>query len=87
MSEISELWESSFFWKCSKFKVDLKNSQKSSEEGFCFWDNYNWIGCVKFSQLRREYLPSALSVLGNSFEILDITNRDFFQVNLLHNDQ
>ena len=37
--------------------------------------------------LRREYLPSALSVLGNSLEILHITNRDFLQVNCLHNDQ
>ena len=45
------------------------------------------IVCVKLSQLKREYLPSALSVLGNSLEILHITNRDFLQVNCLHSDQ
>ena len=44
------------------------------------------IGCVKLSQLKREYLPSALSVLGNSLEIYHITNRDFLQVNCLRSN-
>ena len=35
-----------------------------------------WIGRVKLSLLRREYLPLAPSVLGNSVEILHITNGD-----------
>ena len=43
--------------------------------------------CVKLSQVRREYLPSALSLLGDSFEILHVTKRAFLQVNCLHSDQ
>ena len=31
------------------------------------------LNCV----IKREYLPSALSVLGNSFDLLYIANRDF----------
>ena len=85
--EIPQLWESSFFWKCSKFKLDFKNAQKNSEKVFSFPDYCIWIGCVKLSLLRREYLPSALSVLGNSLDILHITNRNFLKVNCLHRDQ
>ena len=77
ISEIHQLWGSSFFKKYSKFKLDFKNAEKNSEKVFCFRDTCIWIGCVKLSLLRREYLPSALSVLGNSLEILHITNRDF----------
>ena len=60
---------------------------KNWENVFFLRDNYIWIGWVKLSQVRREYLPSALSVLGNSFEILHITNKEFLQVNCLHSDQ
>ena len=60
---------------------------KNIEKVFCFWHNFIWIGCVKLSVLRREYLPSALSVLGNSLEIFDITNINFLQVNCIHGDQ
>ena len=42
---------------------------------------------VQLPLLKREYLPSALSVLGNSLEILLITNIDFLQVNCVHGDQ
>ena len=50
-------------------------------------DDCIWIGSVKLSQVRREYLPSALSLLGNSFEILYVTNRGFLQVNYVDSDQ
>ena len=61
--------------------------EKKQEKVFCFGDTCIWIGCVKLSLLRREYLPLALSVLGNNFEILHVTNRDFLQVNCIHSDQ
>ena len=80
--EIPQLWESSFVWKCSKFKLDFKNAQKNSEKVFCFWDNCIWIGCVKLSLLRTEYLPSALNVLTKSLQILNITSRDFLKTQL-----
>ena len=76
-----------FFWKCSKFKLDLKNEEKNWEKVFCFWGTCIWIGCVKLSLLRREYLPSELSVLGKCLEIFHVTNRDFLQVSCLHSDQ
>ena len=76
-----------FFLKTFKLKLDFKNPKKNQEKVFCFWDNCIWICCVKLSLLRREYLPSTLSVLGKSFEILHITNRQFLQVNCLHSDQ
>ena len=50
---------------------------KKKIEIFCFRDTYTWIRCVKLCLSRREYLPSALSVLGKSFEISHITDRDF----------
>ena len=40
ISKINQLWGSSFFWKCSKFKVDFENLRKNPEKAFCFWDNY-----------------------------------------------
>ena len=37
------------------------------------------IGSHKFSLLRREYLPSAVSMLKNSPKISDITKRDILR--------
>ena len=84
--EIHWLWGSSFFWKCSKFNVDYRNAEKNSEKVFCFWDNSIWIGCVKFSLLRGEYLSSAVNVLTNSLNILKSTNIDLFQLNYVDSD-
>ena len=86
ISEIHWLWGSSVFWKCSKFNVDYKNGEKNSEKDFCFWDNSIWIGCVKLSLLRREYLSSAVNVLKNSFKILNSSKIDLFQLNYVHSD-
>ena len=65
------------FWKLSKFEFDFKNGAKNSEKFFCFLYTCIWIGRLKLSLLTKVYLPSALSVLGNSLAILHITNRDF----------
>ena len=75
-----------FFWKCSKFKLDLKNEEKNWQKAFYFRDNDIWICCVKLSLARREYLPLAHSVLENSFEISDITNRNFLSDHWLPSD-
>ena len=82
-SVINKLWWSSFFSKCSKFKLDFKNAEKNGEKGFSFWHNCIWIGCIKLSLWRREYLSMALNVLTNSVKIFRITNRDFLQLNCL----
>ena len=62
--------------------------QKKFERKFVFFEILaSELVCVKLFLLRREYLPSALSVLGNSLEIFHVTNRDLLRVNSLHSDQ
>ena len=55
---------------------------KNLEKVFCFKDNGVWTYCVKIFILRREYVYSAVNVLTNSPNILDLTKADFFQLNL-----
>ena len=45
-----------FIWKSSKFYLHFQNEEKNSEKAFSFRDNCIWIGWVKLSVLRREYL-------------------------------
>ena len=87
ISEINQLWGSSFFWKCSKFNVDYENSTKNSEKALSFWDNCVRIGCVKLSLLRKEYLSSAVNVLKNSYKALRLTKTDFFWHKYVPDDQ
>ena len=87
ISEINQLWGSSFFWKCSKFKVDFENATKNWEKAFCFWDKFVRIGCVKLSLLRKEYLSSAVNVLKKSYKALRLTKTDFFWHKYLPDDQ
>ena len=61
--------------------------KKIEKKFFVCRDTCISIGCIKLSLLKREYLPSALIVLGNSLEILHITNKDFLKVNCLHSNQ
>ena len=49
---------------------------------FYFKDNDVWTCRVKVSILRPEYVYSAVNVLTNSPNILDLTKADFFQLNL-----
>ena len=74
----------SFFWKCSKFNLALKNEETNWENVFCFLDNCIQIGSFKFSLLRREYLSSEVNKLTKT---LDITRRRVFQLNCFHSDQ
>ena len=54
---------------------------------FSFWDNIMWIGCVKLTLLRREYLSSAVNVLNNGRKILHITKTYSPGLNCFHDDQ
>ena len=87
ISEIQNLWGSSFTAKYFKFKLDFKNTAKNLESPFCFWDNCIWIGIVKLSLLRLPYFPSAANMLGSSAKILRANERDVFQLNWLGSDQ
>ena len=86
ISQIYSLWGSSVFWKCSKFNVDYRNAEKNWEKVFCFWDNSIWIGCVKLSPLRGEYLSSAVNVLNDSLKILNSSIIHLFQLNYVDSD-
>ena len=55
---------------------------KTPEKVFCFKDKGVWTCCVKVCILRQEYMYSAVNVLSNSRNILDLTKADFFQLNL-----
>ena len=55
---------------------------KNPEKLFCFKDNGVWTYCVKVCILRREYVYSALNVLRNSPNILDLSKADFLQLSL-----
>ena len=76
-----------FFWICSKFHLDFKNSEKNCEKVYCFWDICIWIGWSKYWLLRTEYLPWAVNVLTNDLKILHITKSDFFKFNCLGSNQ
>ena len=70
-------YEVHMFFKCSKFNLDLENGKNKREKVCCFLDNWIWIGCVKLTQWRREYLPSAVKVLTNSSKILHSLRETF----------
>ena len=67
-----------FFTKCSKFNLDFKNADTNSENVFCFWDKWMWIGCLKLSLLRRKCPSSAVNMLIKGLKTLHITKTDFF---------
>ena len=66
-----------FFWKCSKFNVDLENGEKSSEKIFCFWDKCIWIVCFELSLVIREYLSLAVNVLKKVLKTFHVTKGYF----------
>ena len=55
---------------------------KNPEKVFCYKNNGVWTSCVKVCILQPEYVYSAVNVLTNSRNILDLTKADFFQLNL-----
>ena len=73
-----------FFSKCSKKYINFRNGKKNSEKLIRSLDNCIWIGCCKFSLLRREYLSLAVNVLTECPMISHITKRDIFQVIFAH---
>ena len=76
-----------YFGKCSIFNAYFRDSEKSWEKEFCFWENSIWIGCVKLSLLRREYLSSTINVFTSCFKIFHCTKRDICQFKFYQSDQ
>ena len=54
---------------------------------FYFEDSRIWIGSLKLSVLRGGYLPSEVNMLKNILKTLDISKRDYLQLNWFHSDQ
>ena len=79
-------YEGHVSWKCSEFNRNFKNGGKNREKCFPFRDKCIWIGSAKLSLLRKEYLWPPVNVLKNSFKILSITKRDFFEFNCFRID-
>ena len=50
------LWDWSFFSKCSKFYVDFENAIKIWENVLGFEDNCVWTCCENFCQLWWEHV-------------------------------
>ena len=67
--------------------MQKKKKKKKFKKEFCFSDNSIWITSVKLSLLTSEYLSSAVNVVTDSLKILHTTNRNFFLLNCLDNDQ
>ena len=78
ISEIQKLWGSSFFSKYSKFNLDFKNAAKNREKVFFLWDNFIWIGIVKFSLLRTGSFSLVDNVVTHRPKIWHVNKRNFF---------
>ena len=72
-----------FFFKCVKFYRDFKNEIKSCEMVYGFEDYCIWTCCRNFSEFRREYMWWGVNVSKHSPKNLDLTKRNFFQLNFL----
>ena len=82
ISEIQNLWGSSFKSKYSKHNQYFRNGEKNSENFFSFWDNCIWICFVKLSLLRKGYLSSAANVSKRCPKTWHVNKRDFFPIHL-----
>ena len=67
-----------FFWKCPKFNEDSENAEKNSEKTFCFWDKFMCIVCIHLSQLVREYLSQAVTVLRKGLKNFHVSKSDLW---------
>ena len=86
--QISTVFGTNYYvWKCLKFDLNSKSGEKNWEKVSCYLDICIWIGCVKLSWTRREYLSSAVNVLPNSPKILYTAIREMLQLNCFHSDQ
>ena len=87
ISEIQNLWGSSFPSKCSTFKLDFEIAAETGEKRFCSWHNWISIGSVKLSLLRTGCFSSAANGLISSPKIWHLNKRDFFQLKWLSSSQ
>ena len=75
ISEVDQLWGSSFFREYLKFDPDFKIAEKNGE---CLWFLGKLHLNLKLSLLRRIHLSLAVNMLTNILKTLHITKTDFF---------
>ena len=76
-----------FFRKRWIISAKFQKCSEKSENLFCFWDNWMWIGIVKLSLLRTRYFHWAANVLTSSTKILRLNKKDFLELSWLGSDQ
>ena len=76
-----------FFRKIWIISAKFQKCSEKSENLFCFWDNWMWIGIVKLSLLRTRYFHWAANVLTSSTKILRVNKKDFLELSWLGSDQ
>ena len=87
ISEIHQLWQSSFFSTCLTFYVDSRKGTEKSEKTFGFADNCIWIRSNKYSHSWTGYLASPVNVLTNTPKISPNPTGDIFGMNFPENDE
>ena len=87
VSEVQNLWASSFFSKYSKFNVDFRKAKKNLQQVPCFQDICIWIGIVKLPLLRTGYFSLTANVLRSSPKIWCVNKTDLFRLTCLGSDQ
>ena len=72
-----------FSLKCLKFNADSRNGTRNRQNVFRFWDSCISIGCRKFSQFQTGNSSSAVKMVTNTSNILNITMGNIFQISSL----
>ena len=80
-------YEGHLFFKMFKFSSRFLKCRKKCGKFFCFLDKFIWIGSVKLTVFRTEFLSSVMNVLTNSPKVLLISKRDFSKLKFLHSDE
>ena len=75
------------FFKILKILCKFQQRKKNGESSFCFLGNRIWSDCGKCSVLLKDFLSSAVNMLGNCPTISDITKRNMFQLYLPKSDE
>ena len=77
----------SFIFFLKMFKIESSSPNCDKKFGKSFFVSEIIASWNKLSQLRREYLWSAVNILTKSPKIWHITKREFLQLNCVHSDQ
>ena len=85
ISEKNQLWGSSFFPKCWKFDVDVRNGEKNCENILGFGGNFIWIDFDKHSLLPRENTCHRESISYQTSSIFHILLERVFGPELVSN--